>query len=269
LTTVCWGSPTLRWTSGAEAFVRHYKDKLCTYEESKGGGKFLPEVKLVMLQNAVSTHPDLVGVQHMDKLLRTRTGDSLDLDKYFDLLISTAAHYDETSPSSSGKIKGCSVYTHELYPEDVAPNDNGPYSTIDSPIDLIQVFQHDSAASSRGRNPRGRRRPPSTHMHFAAWKQLTPEQQVLWDQLPNKAKEIILAGTKSRNASDGCKANLHDMSAQDYLESQLKVNLTDILAHEFVVNLHNMTSASMDMDPQFFDAQEDDPQSKDSDDSGS
>ena len=59
-------------------------------------------------------------------------------------------------------------------------------------------------------------------MPFTAWKQLMPEQQAQWDQLPNEAKEIILAGTKSRTASDGRKANLHDMSAQDYLESQLK-----------------------------------------------
>jgi len=71
LTTVRWGLPTLRWTSGAEAFVHHYKDKLHTYKESKGVGTFLPEVKIVMLQNAVSMHPDLAGIQHMDELFCT------------------------------------------------------------------------------------------------------------------------------------------------------------------------------------------------------
>jgi len=172
------------------------------------------------------------------------------------------------SPSSLGKVKGCSVYTHKLFPDDDADDDDDPCLTIDSPIDSIQVFQHNSATPSHGCNPCGRH-PPLTRMPFAAWKQLMPEQQVLWDQLPNKAKEIIYAGTKSRNASDSQKANLHDMSAQDYLESQLKVNLMDILAHELVVNLHDTAGASTDTDPQFFDAQMDDPKSKDSGDLGS
>jgi len=52
-------------------------------------------------------------------------------------------------------------------------------------------------------------------MPLAAWKQLMPEQQALWDQLPNKAKEIILSTTKSWNSSDDQTANLHDKSAQD------------------------------------------------------
>jgi len=150
LTTVRWGSPTLRWTSSAEAFICHYKDKLHMYKESKGGGPFLPGVKLVMLQNAVSTHPNLAGVQHMDKLLHTQTGDSLDFDKYFDLLASTATRYDKMSPSSSGKVKGCSVYAQELFPDDDADGDDDPYMTIDSPIDSIQVFQTDRAPSSHG-----------------------------------------------------------------------------------------------------------------------
>jgi len=43
----------------------------------------------------------------------------------------------------------------------------------------------------------------------------------------------------------------------------------DISAHKFVVNLHDTAGASTDTDPPFFDAQEDDHSSKDSDDSGS
>jgi len=214
LTTIRWGSPTLRWTSGAEAFVCHYKDKLLTYTESKGGGPFLPDVKIVMFQNVVSTLPELAAVQHMDELLCTCIGDSLDFNKYFDLLISMAAHYDETSAGSAGKIKGHAVYTHELSPDDDADGDNDPYMTIDSPIDSIQVFQTDRAPSSHGRNLCGHR-PPLTRLPFVAWKQLTPEQQALWDQLPNKAKEIILSTTKSWNSSDDQTANLHDKSAQD------------------------------------------------------
>jgi len=54
------------------------------------------------------------------------------------------------------------------------------------------------------------------------------------------------------------------MSAQDYLKSQLKINLMDILAAEFMVNLHDTAGASTDTDPQFFDAQMDDPPSKNS-----
>jgi len=79
----------------------------------------------------------------------------------------------------------------------------------------------------------------------------------------------IITTSKSRSTSDTRKANLHDMSAQDYLKSQLKINLMDILAAEFMVNLHDAAGASTDTNPQFFDAQMDDPPSKDSDDSGS
>jgi len=146
------------------------------YEESKGGSAFVPDVKIVMFQNAVSMLPELAAVQHMDKLLCTQTGDSLDFDKYFDLLALTAARYDKTSPSSSRKVKGCTVYTHKMYPDDDADGDNDPYMMINSPIDLIQVFQTNCAPSSRGRNPCGCC-PPLTHLPFAAWKQLTPEQQ--------------------------------------------------------------------------------------------
>jgi len=87
---------------------------------------------------------------------------------------------------------------------------------------------------------------------------LTPEQQAIWDQLPNEAKEVILATNKSQNTSDNRKANLHDMSAQDYLELQLKVNLMDISADELVVNLHDTAGASVDTNLQFFDATEGD-----------
>ena len=90
LTTVRWGSATLRWNSGCEAFVRHYKDKIREYEKGKKTAPFPDDIKLVMLQNAIATHPDLAAVQQTDEMLRARTGDSLDFDKYFDLVILAA-----------------------------------------------------------------------------------------------------------------------------------------------------------------------------------
>jgi len=75
----------------------------------------MPDVKIVMFQNAVSTLPELAAVQHMDKLLHAHTSDSLDFDKYFDLLVLTTACYDKSPAGSTGKVKGRSVYTHNMY----------------------------------------------------------------------------------------------------------------------------------------------------------
>jgi len=124
------------------------------------------------------------------------TGDSLDFDKYFNLLILTAAHYDKSSTGSTGKVKGHSIYIH-IHNMYLADDDDKLPTSIDSPIDSLQVFQMDSTPSSRGCNPRSCHLPPSTYLPFLASKQSTPEQHVLWDQLPNEAKEVILTTIKS------------------------------------------------------------------------
>jgi len=101
----------------------HYKDKLHTYEESKGGSPFMPDVKIMMFQNGVSMLPELAAVQHMDELLH--------------------AH---TPAGSTGKVKGRSVYTHDMYPDN--DDDDEPRTMIDFPIDSLHVFQTDSMPSS-------------------------------------------------------------------------------------------------------------------------
>jgi len=173
LTTVQWGSPTFRSTSGAEAFVHHYKDKLLTYKESKGGSPFMPDIKIVMFQNAVATLPELAAIQHMDKLLRAHTGDSLDFNKYFDLLVLTAIRNDKSPAGSTGNVKGRSVYTHDMYPD---ADDNKPLTSIDSSIDLLHVFQMDSMPSLHGCNPRGRH-PPSTRLPLSLVRPTSQQSQ--------------------------------------------------------------------------------------------
>ena len=247
LTTVRWGSPTLHWNSGCEAFVRHYKDKIRTYEKDKKTAPFPDDIKLVMFQNALSGHPDLAAVQQTDEMLRARTGDSIDFEKYFDLVISAAQRYDKSKAGSTGKVKGRAVYAHDQF---ATFEDDDPISSIDSPIDTLSVYQADRAPPARNRTDKGQRR-PSSRMPFSSWKKLTPEQQTQWDKMPDEAKSIILATTQSQ------KVNLHDVSAQEYLESKLQVNLTDISAHELMVNYHEGEATDKGMEqPYFFDADE-------------
>ncbi len=59
-------------------------------------------------------------------------------------------------------------------------------------------------------------RPP--YLKGQQWKSLQPDARVMWDQLPDKAKTIILSVHKPNNRRS---ANLHEISAYDFIQANL------------------------------------------------
>ncbi len=158
LTTVRWGSPTLRWTGTTEAFVRHWRDKVRQYENVSDQTPFGDPLKMVMLQNAVAEHPELSRVAAMDEQLRSRGKDPMGFEAYYALLISTAERYDKTTRSGhAGKVKKRMVYSHDITGTDTE-------GFIDTPIEDLLSYDDEQEPlqankTTRVREPRQGRMP--------------------------------------------------------------------------------------------------------------
>ena len=101
LTSVKWNSPEYRWKGGSEAFIRHFCDKIREYKDMNTPGIFSNEFKLNLLQETISTHPELKFIQQMDELLCANTGTSRTYDGFRKVLISAAERCDWFSKNGS------------------------------------------------------------------------------------------------------------------------------------------------------------------------
>jgi hypothetical protein len=104
------------------------------------------------------------------------------------------------------------VYSHDV----TKSNDDGPDYDIDSTLDIIQAYGHST------------RLLPGTSMSLSTqwWTQLSQDAKDIWDNLPDKAKGIILDRKRDPRRTPGRgpprpppfhSTNLHDTSAYDYI----------------------------------------------------
>ena len=84
-----------KWRGTSHSFVLHWCDRVCTYEELVDpADHFTGNVKLIMLQNAVSGVPALHQVKTQSAHDIAHGGKALTFEQYKTLLLSAASAYD-------------------------------------------------------------------------------------------------------------------------------------------------------------------------------
>ena len=98
---------------------------------------FPPQIKLLLLQNAVRPIDDLMIVETLDEFQSIATGygrsSSLKYQTYYDLPINTCARYDRTKKANIAK-RGQICQTSST-PDNDGFNDEIPYETPGTPSD--------------------------------------------------------------------------------------------------------------------------------------
>ena len=196
------------WKGSTTSFIINWMDKVRQWEKQcPAEDRFSEGHKRVMLQNAVERIPELRAIKIQSELQVHQTGSLLSYDKYCTLLMSAAQSYDESYKSKMRSKR--TVYFHDLgYADDL---DGGAMTQddgfdIDSPVDMIQAYAHDTKRSfeNRVRMPRER------------WMKLTHEQREIWDKLDDKAKAAILGLTSSGGSPPRTppqRANQHEIES--------------------------------------------------------
>jgi hypothetical protein len=168
-----------------------------------------------MLENSISKLTELRSVKAQADQHHTQTGKSLTYQQYCQLLLSAAqqhdAQFEPTAPDHKSRSR--QVYSHDItcpsYEAYTHDTDRGYDShDIDSNVqDLIEVNQ-----TSFVRGPRLRRN---------QWDRLAliPKAQETWDSLSAEAKKIILEPMPG-GPPPPQQANLHDISAFDYIQAK-------------------------------------------------
>jgi len=134
-------------------------------------------------------------------------------DAYCNFLLLARSNYDaQYTPKGRSDHPGTRAIKWEIYAHDTQENtkdflDPGMYN-LDSSIASLQANTHEQAKALT-------RTPCLTGQQ---WKNLHPDAQVTWDQLPDEAKAIILGMHKPNNRHS---ANLHEISAYDFIQANL------------------------------------------------
>jgi hypothetical protein len=219
------------WKGGAHAYLLHWQDQVRKYEDLiPKEAHFVDQQKLTMLENAVSSIPDLRQVQIQAAHDEVCTGKSTTYDQYVSLLLSGAMIHD----SSLGNIQpGKSrsqrqVYHHDLhsapsqdtrqiYSHDIDTDVN--YGASSVTFDEWEVYN-----TSYDNGP---------HVSKEQWTRLPPEAHTKWDKLSPENKHIILeAKTRHSHPRPPRKANLHDITHAD---------LSNVAAYDFIqAHLHEL-----------------------------
>ena len=208
-------SPTVRWKGGTAGFVRYWKEQCDQYEELKEQ-PMDEDSKLTMLQNAVRPIPDLNAITTQSAI-----SGALDKDKqvtfaqYYELLEAAAEQYDEEHGKSTTKGR------RQVFLHDIGEHDEDVYA-------VEQGYDGYEANRTGMMRAKG-------FMPGSAWRALSEEQRELWLSLPDNVRETIL---NARSPSKETSANLHDISAEDYIQS-LQVNLTDMSGHDLITAMRH------------------------------
>jgi hypothetical protein len=219
------------WKGGTHAYLPHWQDQVRKYEDLiPKEAHFVDQQKLTMLENVVSSIPDLRQVQIQAAHDKVRTGKSITYDQYVSLLLSGAMIYD----SSLGNIQpGKSrsqrqVYRHDLhsapsrdtrqiYSHDIDTDVN--YGASSVTFDEWEVYN-----ASYDNGPR---------LSKDQWTCLPPEAHTKRDELSPESKHIILeAKTRHSHPRPPRKANLHDIT---------RAYLDNVAAYDFIqAHLHEL-----------------------------
>jgi len=203
-----------QWNGTAHGFILHWQEQVRLYESLvDASAHFNNGQKLHMLQNAVHPLQELRQVKNQADQLQAYHGRPMPYETYCRLLLSAGSNYDaQYAPkgrpiqSSTRAIKR-EVYAHGTQETEEDYHDPGMYN-LDSSAATLQANIHDQVKTAT--------RPPQ--LTGQQWKSLHPDARVTWDQLPDEAKGIILGMRKPSNRRS---ANLHDISAYDFIQANL------------------------------------------------
>ncbi|CAJ1967690.1 unnamed protein product [Cylindrotheca closterium] len=203
------------WRNTHESFIIHWQEQVCKYHTLADISQRMPETQQhLLLEQALIAVPYLDEIQRLSRILEMQTGKAIIFDDYVTLVESAAQSYDTRQDS---KTKPKNNPSRDIYFTDVRSgfgDDNLPMEfNIDTDIGEYQAYR---SSFTPGRRPR---------LPQAQWSQLHDEARRHWQQLPDKAKAIILGAS-----SDPARpppppppplrrlVNLHDISAAELLD---------------------------------------------------
>jgi hypothetical protein len=166
-----------------------------------------------MLENAVAAIDDLRQVKNNADLEKTRTKRSLTYDEYSSLLLSAAVAYDAKFTTKKTKHQ---VFSHEVYDHDDPDDsyDNMESFDIETPVSTLQAY-----AAMQKQMKSFTKFDQKPRMSKDKWYSLGEDERKIWDQLSDKAKSIILGLDGSQPKGDKKSANLHEISAHEFLQA--------------------------------------------------
>ena len=202
-----------KWRGTSHSFVLHWCDRVRTYEELVDpADHFTGNVKLIMLQNAVSGVPALHQVKTQSAHDIAHGGKALTFEQYKTLLLSAASAYD------AGRGLSRSRPTRSINQADLT--ELPPVFEDDSFHD-IDTDHGELSVHATNQHPS---RPFRPSMSKDKWDSLSDAEKKHWDMLSPQAKATILGISKPPPPRTPRQLNLTDISAADYL--------TILAAHE-------------------------------------
>ena len=188
------------WRGTSTGYIRHWKEQVRLYHKKLDLKEhFSDSQKKTILENAISTIPELRQVKTNADTLTAFNGTALDFGAYDTLLESADVQYDASL--SSKRNPNRTVYMSDIS-EDLIPQLDGTDEDIFYDIDSSLETIHANAANSRpqynghrSNNPRTFNhrppRPPSTRLPADQWNQLSAEDKIAWNSLSQQCKAII------------------------------------------------------------------------------
>jgi Reverse transcriptase (RNA-dependent DNA polymerase) len=224
------------WKGSTESFIINWMNQVRLYERQVPTSDYFSDgQKRILLESAVHGISELRQVKNNADMEKTKTGQSLTFDQYSSLLLSAAAAYD--MQFATKRIK------HQVFSHEMSTHDDfdmaGDSFDIETPVSTLQAYaamSHQAKSSKFDQKPR---------MSKEKWYSLSEKERLLWDQFDDAAKTIILGTDVRKSHFDARpqsnfsgsqskrKANLHDISAFDFLQANLhELSLPD--SDEFI-----------------------------------
>ena len=91
-----------KWTQGAVAFILHWNNQVCTYNELKPSDIISDSVKMSLLQKSIKGVDDLRRVYTTASTLASQLGNPITFQSYYDLLTDAATTHDNENISTKG-----------------------------------------------------------------------------------------------------------------------------------------------------------------------
>ena len=167
----------------AHSYILHWREKLRLFQEMvKKTDRFSENMKMTMLQQAVSSLPELDSVKQTLQTDYVNHGTAPDYQNYVKLLLSKASAYDAQFARKKFTGSRRAVNVHEFVPTDTDDDNFSPVDTVSpfSTQDVNELRQFLDIYAARTSMPKER------------WDSLTPETQAIWDTLDSRSKSVIL-----------------------------------------------------------------------------
>ncbi len=221
----------INWRGTYESFLIHWCAQLSQYEEITGKAPFDDVSKITLLQNAVSDVPDMNAVRDMEQYQNAISKNALNFEAYYSLVQSVASRMDHAA-SQPGTKQARKVFNIDTHVDDVMRDLAADDSDDDDGFLQVNKTRFKDRIGMMGSD---------------LYRSLSPSDRTHWNSITDSVRESILnarvdqpnGGTKKPNGRSPTSVNLADMSAMDYLNSQLDVNLSDISAQDYLSALRD------------------------------